>query len=125
MARSTASGLAMPIQLSPEMLAHCYDMVIAASPTLTSWNLPPSEDIKFRVMKRKDRFAHHEVIGGVHHIVISKALVVRFETLAATLIHELIHLHQDQTGLPRADNKTFEKFADVLCKELDLDRGAF
>ena len=115
----------MPIALNAEMLAHCWDMVVASSSTLTKWNLPPSEDMKFKVIKRKDRYAHHEVIGGIHQICVSSVLVRRFDVLCSTLIHEAIHVHQDQTDLPRCDNKTFHAFADVLCAELELDRGAF
>ena len=115
----------MTISLNAEMMAHCWDMVIAASPTLTKWNLPPSEDMKFKVIRRKDRFAHHEVIGGVHRICISSILVRRFETLVSSMVHEAIHVHQDQAELPRADNRTFDALADILCAELELDRGAF
>lgn len=115
----------MTLQLTPDVLAHCYDMVVAASPTLTGWNLPPSEDIKFKIIKRKDRYGHHEVVGGVHHIAISSLYVSSFATLISTLVHEAIHIHQDQCDLPRADNKVFSAFADRLCKELELDRGTF
>jgi hypothetical protein len=111
--------------LTTEVLAHCYDMVVAASPTLQRWNLPPSEDIKFKIIKHKDRYGHHEVIGGVHHIAISSVYVTKFETLISTLVHEAIHIHQDRCDLPRADNKVFSKFADKLCRELMLDRGTF
>lgn len=114
----------MPIPLNAEMLAHCYDM-LAATPTLSKWNLPPAEDIRFKVIKRKDRFAHHLVKGGVHHIEVSASLVGRFETLVSTMAHEMIHVHQDLVGLPRADDNSFAKFADKICKELDLDRLTF
>ena len=111
--------------LCPDTMAHCYDMVIAASPTLQGWNLPPSEDVKFKVTKHKMRYGHHEVISGVHHIAMSKINVTSFQTLISTMVHEQVHIHQDQTGLPRSDDKAFEKFADRLCSELGLDRGAF
>jgi hypothetical protein len=115
----------MAIKPTPDMLAHCYDMVIASSRTLKSWKLPPSEDIKFKITNHKDRFAHHEVVGGVHILAFSACYVSRFETLISTMVHEIIHVHQDQAGLPRADNKHFSKLADKLCKELELDRATF
>ena len=115
----------MALLLNAEVAAHCWDLVNAASPTLRSWNLPPSEDIKFKIINRQDRYGHHEVIGGVHHIAISKPCVSTFITLISTLVHEAIHIHQDQTGLPRRDDKIFSAFADKLCKELMLDRGTF
>lgn len=114
----------MPIPLNPEMLAHCYDM-LAATPVMARLNLPPSEDIKFRVIRRADRFAHHEIIGGVHHIAVSSKLVGTFETLVPTLCHEMLHVFQDINGLPRDDGKGFQKLADKICKELAFDRLLF
>ena len=115
----------MTLKLTPEVLASCYDMVVAASKTLQSWNLPASEDIKFKVTKHKDRFGHHTVVKGVHHIAISSVYAGRFETLIATMAHEIVHAHQNMVGLPRADNKYFDTCADILCKELALDRTIF
>lgn len=114
----------MPIKLTTEMMAHCYDM-LAATPIMGKWNLPPSEDIKFKLIKKTDRFAHHTVIGGVHHIAVSIKFVGTFQTLIATMAHEMIHVHQDQAGLPRNDGKGFQKIADRVCKELEFDRLIF
>lgn len=114
----------MPIPLNAEMLAHCYDM-LAATPVMARLNLPPSEDVKFRVIRRSDRFAHHEVIGGVHHIAISSKLVGSFTTLVPSMCHEMVHIYQDLTGLPRDDGRGFQKLADKICKELEFDRLIF
>lgn len=88
----------MPVHLTPEMLALAYDYLACQKP-FSGWNLPPSEDVKFRVSRHKDRFAHHQMIGGVHHLVFSSRFVGRHETLLATLSHELIHVFQEQSGL--------------------------
>ena len=114
----------MPISLNAEMLAHCYDM-LAATPAMSRMNLPPSEDVKFRVIRKKDRFAHHEVIGGVHHIAISSKLVGTFETLVPSMAHEMLHIFQDMTGMPRDDGPGFQKMADKICRELAFDRLTF
>lgn len=114
----------MPIHLNKEMLAHCYDM-LAATHTMSRWNLPPAEDVKFRIIRRKDRYAHHEVVGGVHHIAVSSTFVGTFQTLIMTMAHEMIHVHQDLTGMPRDDGKGFAKIADRVCKELEFDRLIF
>ncbi len=114
----------MPIALNIEILAHCYDM-LAATPVMAKLNLPPSEDIKFRLIRKKDRFAHHEVIGGVHHIAISTRFVGTFQTLITTMSHEMIHIWQDRCDIPRDDGKGFQKMADKICKALEFDRLIF
>ena len=114
----------MPIPLNAEMLAHCYDM-LAATPCMAKLNLPPSEDIKFRIIRRKDRFAHHEVIGGVHHIAVSSRFVGTFETLVPTMCHEMLHIFQDINDLPRDDGAGFQRLADKICRELHFDRLIF
>ena len=55
------------------------------------------------------------------------ALVVvgTFQTLIMTMAHEMIHVHQDLTGMPRDDGKGFAKLADRVCKELEFDRLIF
>src|ERR1700691_5031084 len=88
-------GGGMSLHLTPEMLACAYDYLCCQKP-FSKWNLPPSEDVKFSVIKKKDRYAHHQMIGGVHHIVFSSTYVGRHELLIATMAHELIHLHMEQ-----------------------------
>ena len=114
----------MPIALNVEMLAHCYDM-IAATPVMARLNLPPSEDIKFHIIKKRDRFAHHQVKNGVHQIAISSRFVGSFMTLVMTMCHEMIHVHQHEAKLPRDDGKGFQKMADKICKQLEFDRLIF
>ena len=114
----------MPIKLTEEMLGHCYDM-LAATPALSKWNLPSSEDIKFKVVKRKSIFGRYVYEGGDHRIEISSKSVGTFSTLISTMAHEMIHLHQSLLDIPVADDKTFHGFADAVCKEFELDRLAF
>lgn len=114
----------MPITITKEMLAHCYDM-IAATPVMAKLNLPPSEDVKFHIIRKTDRFAHHQVVGGIHHISISSRVVGSFTTLIPTMCHEMIHVYQDVARLPRNDGKGFQKLADKICKALEFDRLIF
>lgn len=116
----------MPIALNAEMLAHAYDYLICQKP-FSLWNLPPSEDIKFSVSKQKDRFAHHQMIGGVHHIVFSSRFVGRHELLISTMAHELIHVHQEHSCINSRNphGKAFQRFADRICKIHEFDRLNF
>lgn len=116
----------MPLPLSAEMLAHAYDY-LACQPPFNKWNLPPSEDIKFAVIKKKDRYAHYQMIGGVHHIAFSSRYVGRHEILIATMAHELIHLHVEASCISTASphGAAFNKFADRICKIHEFDRLIF
>ena len=114
----------MPIKLTKEMLAHCFDM-IAATPLMSKWGLPESEDVKFKLVARKKYFGRYIYDGGNHTIEISTKSVGTFQTLISTMAHEMIHLHQSQLDLPVADDAAFDWFAETVCKELELDRLAF
>lgn len=116
----------MPIQLTPEMLAFAYDYLSCQAP-FNKWNLPPSEDVKFSVSKKKDRFAHYQMIGGVHHIVVSSRFVGRHETLLSTLSHEMLHLHIEAAGMASANahDAVFHRLADRVCKLHEFDRLTF
>ena len=116
----------MPIPLNAEMLAHIYDY-LACQPPFSKWNLPPSEDIKFSISRKRDRFAHYQCIGSDHHIVVSSHFVGRHETLVATVAHEMIHLHCELAGITTSNphDATFHKYADRICKLHEFDRLIF
>lgn len=114
------------IQLSPDMLAHCYDYLICQKP-FSGWNLPPSEDVKFKVIKHKDRTAHYEHHKGTHTIAMSSTYVGRHEMLISSMAHEIIHLHMLQTCWNRRNqhDAAFQKYADQVCKVHEFDRLIF
>lgn len=108
----------MPIQLTPEMLRLAYDYLAVQKP-FSKWKLPPSKEVKFRVSRHKDRFGHHQMIGGVVHIVFSSCFVGRHETLLATMAHELIHFKDASHG------RVFQGLADKVCRLHEFDRLTF
>lgn len=116
----------MPIPLSAEMLAHAFDY-LACQPPFSKWNLPHSEDVKFSVIKRKDRTAHYAFTGGKHCIAMSSAFVGRHEMLLSSMAHEMLHLHMAQTCWNRRNphDATFHKYADRICKIHEFDRLIF
>ena len=117
----------MSLTLTPEMLAHAYDYLCCTSP-FKKWNMPPSEDIKFLVIKSADRFAHYQLVNDVHNIAMSTKFVGRHQTLLSTLGHEMVHLHIRSSGIRQrnAHGKVFQKLADEVCKaHIEFDRLNF
>lgn len=116
----------MTLPLTPEMLAHAYEYLACQKP-FSSWNLPPAEDVKFAVIRHKDRFAHYQMRGGEHHLEFSKHCFARHEVLIATMAHELIHLHAELAEMATGDShgKAFQKIADRVCKIHSFDRTTF
>lgn len=116
----------MSLTLNPEMLAHAYDY-LCCTPPFNKWNLPASEDVKFSISRKRDRFAHYQMIGGVHHIVFSTRYVGRHESLIATMAHELIHLHMAESCVDEKNDHgpAFQKYADRVCKLHEFDRLIF
>ena len=116
----------MTLPLTKEVLEAAYDY-LCGFPPFNKWNLPPSEDVKFSTSKRKDRFAHYQMIGGVHHIMLSSHFVGRHEILIATMAHELIHLHMEASCISANNphDAAFQKFADRICKIHEFDRLIF
>jgi predicted SprT family Zn-dependent metalloprotease len=115
----------MPFALTPEALAAAYDY-LCEFPPFSKWNMPPSEDVKFRVLKTKDRTAHYSGSDG-HEIAVSSAYVARHEMLLSSMAHEMIHLHCHQTCWNRRNphDRAFQKFADRVCKVHEFDRLTF
>lgn len=117
----------MAIPLTPEALAAAYDY-LCEFPPFSKWNLPPSEDVKFVVSKHKDRFAHYQIIGGVHHIVVSSRNVNRHIALLCAIAHELVHLYLEVNCLDGKSphGKAFHRLADRVCKShVEFDRNTF
>jgi hypothetical protein len=115
----------MTLPLNVEMLAHAYDY-LCCTPPFDKWNLPPSEDVKFLIIRHKDRTAHYVFDNG-HQIAISRAYVGRHEMLLSSLAHEMAHLFMRQNCWNRRNphDATFHKYADQICKVHEFDRLIF
>ena len=107
----------MNILLTPEMLAAAYDY-LCCHPPFSKMNMPHSEDIRFSVINKTDRFAHYQLVDDVHTIAVSKRFVGRHIMLLATLAHEAAHLYMQQNCIVGRDahGKGFQKLADRICK---------
>lgn len=113
-----------PLPLSPELLAYAYDYLMCLPP-FSKLNMPPSEDIKFRVIKSKKIFARYFMEGGAHHIDVSNKMVGSHMVLLSTLAHEAAHLHLNEVGGCDLHGPNFQKLADKICASHGFDRLTF
>jgi len=108
------------------MLAAAYTYLCEIEPC-SEWNLPPAEEVKFSIIRKTDRYAHYQLRGGKHHIAVSSRFVGRHETLLATMLHEMIHLHIEHNGISdtHEHGPVFQKLADKACRIHEFDRLIF
>jgi hypothetical protein len=119
----------MTLPITPEVLAAAYDYLASTEP-FRKWNLPDSDDIKFRVVRSRKMFAQY-IWDGTHTIEVSSATVGHTKTLMETMSHELVHLHLRLTGMesrsdnPNVHNAAFRKLAAKVCATHGFDVKAF
>lgn len=108
----------MSLPLSSDVLAAAYEYLSTTQP-FSEWNLPDSEDVKFRVIKAPDVRGWY-LLGhdGSHTIAVSSRCIGRTQSLIETMAHEMVHLHQGDVKMdtPGAQhNRAFWKLADSVC----------
>jgi hypothetical protein len=113
-----------PLPLSSELLAHAWDYLMCLPP-FDRLNMPPSDDIKFKVIKSRKIFARYYAVGGAHHIDVSNKLVGSHAVLLPTLAHESIHLHLAEIGACDLHGPAFQGMADKVCNIHGFDRLTF
>jgi hypothetical protein len=105
------------------MLAAAYDY-FAASVPFNSWNLPPSEEVKFIVIRDPHTAGYHKMVDGKHIIGISSGSIGRTYSLMEVMAHEMIHTHQRETSMETkgaVHNSAFQKLAERVCKVHGFD----
>lgn len=115
------------IPLTPETIAAAYDY-LRTTPPFSGWNLPESDDVRFRVARTPKLRGWYVIDGGRHLIAISTGCVAHTETLMMTLAHELIHLFLQETGADRAGGEhsaAFHKFGRQVCAVHGFDPKLF
>lgn len=119
----------MTLPLTPETLEAAYEY-LRTTPPFNSWSLPEGEEVKFKVGRRRDRFAHYQWDGKRHTITVSSASVGQTATLLEKMAHELAHLHLEDSkmetrGTENTHSIWFRKFAEEICKVHGFDVKAF
>ena len=119
----------MTLPLTPEMLAAAYDF-LSLTPPFDRWNMPPSEDVAFKISRSRKWFARYRWNGSRHVVEMSSNAVAYSDTLFAKLSHELIHLHLEELGMegrggPDTHSGAFRNLAEEVCKCHGWDPKAF
>lgn len=121
----------MTLPLTKEILRAAYDY-LASTPPFKRWNLPEGEDVDFKLIHVKGslaplRWAWYAKVNGKHTIAISAARTGYTQSLMVLLAHEMIHLHEQQSGMATANQhtKVFWKLAARVCKIHGFDPKSF
>lgn len=118
------------IPLTVETLRAAYDY-LASTPPFVKWNLPPSEDVSFKVAKDARHFGWctkwSDGKSQSFQIAISAACIGHTDSLMRYMAHEVLHLHQYLTGQAKGaeHNEAFYKDAAVICRIHGFDAKAF
>lgn len=113
--------------LTPTILAKSYDL-LRSTPPFDKWNLPEPEDITFKVRNVPHlRGQYVRYVGGKHEIMMSSANIDTLQWLTMTMGHEMIHLHQGETGMETKaqHNTAFKKLAERVSRIHTWDRKMF
>ncbi len=124
----------MALPLNPDRLRLVYDL-LSECPPFDKWNLPPGEDVKFRVSRKVKEYGQHKCTISdsgryTHHIEISSVNVTTMETLIRTMAHEMIHVHElaNQVCTPHQSTlhtEAFRIFALEVCQAHGFNPDAF
>lgn len=119
----------MTLPLTKETLAAAYDFLVT-TPPFNTWNLPPSEDVGFKVTRSRRWFARYRWDGTRHTIEVSSNAVAYSDTLLAKMGHEMVHLHLEELGMDgRGSEDThsgaFRSLAAEACSFHGWDPKAF
>lgn len=118
----------MTVPLTKETLEAIYELV-RATPPFNRWNLPESEDIRFVVVKTQNLYGYYDYNRKTkeHTIGISANKNGYLHSLIETMSHELIHVHERQTGMckPSQHSAAFRRIAAQVCKIHGFDPKRF
>jgi hypothetical protein len=121
------SQVAHKFLLTADLLLATYNMV-AEMPPFVGWNLPDGDEVAFHLTNERGTRGWHSCSNNKHAIGISSACVQRFDTLILTMMHEMVHMHENHTNLDRGDvdhSRAFRKWAEQVCRIHKLDVGIF
>jgi hypothetical protein len=113
--------------INEESVARSYDMLRAVAP-FNRWKLPPSSELKFRVVKSKKFAGEFRAMTDKrqrHTICISSIHCHHLDTLVLIMAHEMCHLRQCINGWPLNHGKRFDKMKKLVCKCHGFDPAVF
>ena len=116
----------MKLTLNPEILHAAYAYLAETQP-FSRWNMPPAEDIRFRVSRARALYGCCEYEAGKICIRISDAMHGTTDTLIRTMAHEMVHVYHFSTGMDTKNehNPAWWKLAKKVCAIHGFDPKAF
>jgi len=117
-------GVGMALKLHRDMIAAAYDFLRRTEP-FKAWRLPPSDDVRFRVVRDPKMLADFGMERGKPVIRISAVTVGHTDTLMATVAHEMIHFRQHLTGDREVHGARFKRMAAKVCAAHGYDPLTF
>ena len=85
------------MRLTTDMLAAAYDL-LRATPPFDGWNLPDSDEVRFKVLRTSANFGDCSQDDKGWVIRLSDKLHPRLTGAITTMAHEMIHIHLDETA---------------------------
>lgn len=116
------------MHITPDMMEQSYCLLLTCLPfRRLRPRLPHPDDVEFIVSLHRDRYAHHRAyLDGVQHeISVSAHLVKSLHMLNETMAHEMLHIWQDQHGLPNDHGPDFQRMAKLVCRRVSFDIATF
>jgi len=109
------------MKFTPGILRAAYDFLVT-TPPFRRWNLPPGEDVDFKVSKDLVCIGTYQTRDD-HTITLSAARVCHTATLIVTMAHEMVHLAQVEDGsvTRTMHNAAFRRMAKVVCRHHGFD----
>lgn len=116
----------MTLPLTPDILRLAYDYLSETQP-FCRWNLPPSEDVTFKVVRDPASRGWYRLDGDRHLIAISTRCIGRTESLMEAMAHEIVHLHERHVGACGSGQHSaaFNRWAAQVCKVHGFDDKLF
>src|SRR5258708_23719946 len=114
----------MHLKLSPEILRATYDF-LCELPPYNKFNLPAGEDVQFRLLTTRDRYADHYRRKGKNIIRVSTSNVTSIGVLVRAMAHEMVHVYLDNNKIAGRHHHgvAFRAIGRIGCKHLWIDNG--
>lgn len=120
-------GEDMTLPLNPETLKAAY-IFLNETPPFNKWNLPDADEIRFKVVRSEANQGWHTFDGKRHLIAVSSNAIGHTFSLIALMAHEIVHVHENNSGICRADvehSAAFWKWAEQVCRIHGFDPKTF
>ena len=115
----------MKLPLSPDMLRAAYAYLAETAP-FNKWNMPPAEDVKFKVLRGIREYGDCDKATGM--VRISSACHSTTDAVMRTMAHEMVHVFMYHHKIAKRESehgRVFWKYADQVCAIHGFDRKAF